>query len=99
MSTRLSGPPDPNSYTAIKMPRREYKRYFAKDANCNYIGTEPEREWTREDLDREFGVYQDMPLRSIPGGQEYGEGGSRSSSVGEGSSDGVVQNHEGVYLV
>jgi len=25
------------------MPRREYLKYFARDAKRNYIGTEPER--------------------------------------------------------
>lgn len=56
------------------MPRRDYKKYFAKDKDGKYAGTEVEREWTREDLDRDFGRFQDMPLRSIPGANEYGEG-------------------------
>ena len=56
------------------MPRKDYKRYFARDKDGNYAGTEPEREWSREDLDRDFGEYQEMALRSIPGGSEYGEG-------------------------
>ena len=56
------------------MPRRDYKRYFARDRSGNYAGTEPEREWSQEQLDAAFGEYQDMPLRSIPGCSEYGEG-------------------------
>ena len=82
MSTRISGTPDPDRYTAIKMPRKDYKRYFARDKDGNYAGTDPEREWSEEDLKRDFGEYQDMPLRSIPGCSEYGEGdaGRRYSS-------------------
>jgi len=74
LSSRISTPPDPDRHTAIKMPRRDYKRYFARDRNGNYAGTEPEREWSQEQLDAAFGEYQDMPLRSIPGCSEYGEG-------------------------
>lgn len=40
------------------MPRREYKKYFAKDKEGRYIGTEPQRQWTEEELDDEFGQYQ-----------------------------------------
>ena len=71
----------------MKMPRRDYKRYFARDRHGNYAGTEPEREWSKEDLEREFGEFQDMPLRSIPGGAEYGEGDAglvESEGVSEG---------------
>ena len=58
------------------MPRKDYKKYFARGRDGNYAGTEPEREWSDEDLQRMFGQFQDMALRSIPGGQEYGEGAS-----------------------
>lgn len=74
MSTRWSGPQDGNKYTAIKLPRKDYKKYFARDKEGKYVGTEPEREWTSEELEEQFGIYQDMPLRSIPGANEYGEG-------------------------
>lgn len=74
MSTRLSGSPDPDRYTAIKMPRKDFKRYFARDKDGKYVGTEPEREWSEEDLKSYFGDYQDLPLRSIPGCSEFGEG-------------------------
>ncbi|KAK5166275.1 uncharacterized protein LTR77_008536 [Saxophila tyrrhenica] len=76
VSTRVSSPTDGNRYTALKMPRRDYKKYFARDRDGNYAGTAPEVEWSYEDLQWRFGVYQEMPLRTIPGGQEYGEGGS-----------------------
>ena len=75
------------------MPRRDYKRYFARDRNGNYAGTEPEREWDADELQRTFGMYQDMELRSIPGGSEFGEGAesrkkSERGSVGSESVDG-----------
>lgn len=71
------------------MPRRDYKRYFAHDRNGNYVGTEqPEREWDEGDLQREFGMYQDMALRSIPGSSEFGEGDRRSSTGRNESVDG-----------
>jgi hypothetical protein len=44
------------------MPRREYKRFFAKDKDGNYIGTEPQREWTEEELEEEFGQYHKLPM-------------------------------------
>ncbi|WPG98163.1 Hypothetical protein R9X50_00094900 [Acrodontium crateriforme] len=65
MSTRWHGPIDEDQWKALKMPRSEYKRFFARDKDRNYVGTEPEREWDENDLMREFGVYQDLPLRSI----------------------------------
>jgi hypothetical protein len=97
LSSRINGTPDPDRYTAIKMPRKDYKRYFARDRQGNYAGTEPEREWSQEQLDEAFGEFQDMPLRSIPGFSEYGEGdagrfkrsGSDASEGGEGDADGV----------
>lgn len=48
----------PSTTKAVWMPRREYKKYFAKDGNGKYIGTEPQREWTAEELEDEFGQYQ-----------------------------------------
>jgi hypothetical protein len=47
---------DPTTRT-VWMPRREYKKYFARDKDGNYIGTEPQREWTEEELQDEFGQY------------------------------------------
>ena len=74
VSTRIGSPTDPSRYTAMKMPRGDYKKYFARDKEGNYAGTEPEKEWSKEDLDAAFGQYQDMRLRSIPGGNEFGDG-------------------------
>lgn len=32
-------------------------RHFARDENGNYAGTEPERSWSEQELDAEFGRY------------------------------------------
>ena len=71
------------------MPRRDYKRYFARDRSGNYAGTEPEREWSEEQLDAMFAEYQDMPLRSIPGCSEYGEGDAGKSVEGQEDVEGM----------
>lgn len=39
------------------MPRGEYLKYFAKDHNAQYIGTEPEQEWTEAILEERYGKY------------------------------------------
>ncbi|KAK4621951.1 hypothetical protein CLAFUW4_07501 [Fulvia fulva] len=52
-------------YKAIKMPRGEYKRHFARDREGNYAGTEPEREWDEEEVMREYAAYQEVPLHTI----------------------------------
>ncbi len=43
------------------MPRADYLRYFARDKNNNYAGTEPEMRWTEEMLSEQFGTYQNLP--------------------------------------
>jgi len=67
----------------VYMPRREYLKYFARDAKRNYIGSEPERDWTDEQLDDMFGKYEpaaapkakatlaDMLLAPLGGGVSY----------------------------
>ncbi|PVH77406.1 hypothetical protein DL98DRAFT_517376 [Cadophora sp. DSE1049] len=45
----------------VRMPRADYLKYFARDKNNFYVGSEPERMWTAEELDEEFGMYQDLP--------------------------------------
>lgn len=64
VGTRINGPSDEAQYKAVKMTRADYKRYFAKDGQGNYVGTEPQREWTQEDIDQYFGAYKDLPLLS-----------------------------------
>lgn len=41
----------------VWMPRGDYLKFFAKDEMGNHTGTEPKRDWTAEELDREFGRY------------------------------------------
>ncbi|KAH7318987.1 hypothetical protein BKA65DRAFT_513608 [Rhexocercosporidium sp. MPI-PUGE-AT-0058] len=77
----------------VRMPRSDYLKYFARDKNNNYIGSEPERNWTKQCLEEEFGMYQDLssPLwRTVTGeghifleeSHEWGEKeGFRSSHV------------------
>lgn len=40
------------------MPRAEYLKHFAKDYDGKYIGTEPQKEWTAEELDERYGKYK-----------------------------------------
>lgn len=46
----------------VFMPRREYIKYFAKDNNGNYCGTEPYRQWTEGELDEKYGEYRPKEL-------------------------------------
>jgi hypothetical protein len=48
------------------MPRREYFKHFAYDGHGTYIGTEAQRSWSKEELDRKFGGYRDsQPKRWV----------------------------------
>jgi hypothetical protein len=42
----------------VYMPRRDYLKYFAKDENGNYIGSEPYRRWTEGELEEQFAKYK-----------------------------------------
>ncbi|RDL38563.1 uncharacterized protein BP5553_02903 [Venustampulla echinocandica] len=42
----------------VFMPRGEYLKYFARGLKGEYVGTEPYRRWTEEELDREFKKYR-----------------------------------------
>jgi len=42
----------------IFMPRAEYLKHFAKDYDGQYIGTEPQKEWTAEELEEKYGKYK-----------------------------------------
>lgn len=71
MSTRVNSSWDhaaekEERYKAVKMPRGEYKRYFARDREGNYAGTEPEKGWDEEELIERYGPYQELPLHSVP---------------------------------
>lgn len=47
---------------SVQMPRRDYLKYFAKDEDGNYIGTEPQRAWTEEELSEMFRQYKKPPM-------------------------------------
>jgi hypothetical protein len=40
------------------MPRAEYLKHFAKDYEGKYIGTEPQKAWTIEELEERYGKYK-----------------------------------------
>ncbi|KAE9374327.1 hypothetical protein N431DRAFT_543685 [Stipitochalara longipes BDJ] len=42
----------------VYMPRRDYLKHFAKDERGVYIGSEPYRKWTEEELEEEFAKYK-----------------------------------------
>jgi hypothetical protein len=42
----------------VFMPRAEYLKHFAKDYDGQYIGTEPRKEWTVEELEEKYGKYK-----------------------------------------
>lgn len=54
---KLKGDKDGNAVKVVYMPRGEYLKYFARDQNAHYIGSEPEREWTEADLEEKYGKY------------------------------------------
>jgi len=54
---RLKGEKDFGPVKVVYMPRGEYLKYFARDQDAQYIGSEPEREWTEEELDDTYGKY------------------------------------------
>lgn len=66
----------------VYMPRGDCLRYFAKDKDGDYAGTEPERTWTNEELDLAFGMYQPA--------QEKNSGGKIPDSMMKG-----LATHEG----
>jgi hypothetical protein len=42
----------------VFMPRAEYLKHFAKDYDGQYIGTEPQKDWTAEELEEKYGKYR-----------------------------------------
>jgi hypothetical protein len=50
-------------FVCIYMTRLEYLKYFAYDKNGCYIGREPQRSWTKKELELDFGQYQDAHPR------------------------------------
>ncbi|QSZ34075.1 hypothetical protein DSL72_005663 [Monilinia vaccinii-corymbosi] len=48
----------------VCMPRREYLKYFARGPSGEYIGTEPHRRWTEEELEQTFGKFRPPARRN-----------------------------------
>lgn len=48
----------PSSTKSVWMPRGEYRKHFAKDKEGNYVGEEPQKEWTEEELEERCGRYR-----------------------------------------
>jgi hypothetical protein len=67
MSTRIFTQPSSDKYKEVKMPRGDHVRYFRRDAQGHYTGTEPEREWSETEIMEKYGQYRDLPLESISG--------------------------------
>lgn len=42
----------------MRMPRKDYFKYFSRDAYGVYTGTEPDRDWSEEDVELMFGKYK-----------------------------------------
>lgn len=42
----------------VYMPRREYLKWFARDLEGKYIGTEPYKKWEEDELDEMFAQYK-----------------------------------------
>jgi hypothetical protein len=60
LKTGSSSKVDDRITKVIFMPRGDYLKYFAKDNFGNYIGTEPEREWTEEEVEEGFRQYKKL---------------------------------------
>jgi len=52
-------------FKALRMPRADFQRYFVRDGEGNYSGSEPERLWSEAELMQEYGKYQGDPLRPM----------------------------------
>jgi hypothetical protein len=42
----------------VLMPQLKYSKDFARDKAGNYVGAEPEREWTEAELDEKYWKYK-----------------------------------------
>lgn len=47
----------------VYMPRGDYLKYFARGQAGEYIGTEPHKRWTEEELDETFAQYKPAPRK------------------------------------
>jgi len=57
----------------IYMPRGEYLKHFARGQGGEYVGTEPHRRWTEEELEKTFGKF--TPPVKRHNGLFWGRGG------------------------
>jgi hypothetical protein len=55
---RIKGGKADSDMKVVFMPRRDYLKHFAKDNDGRYIGTEPQKQWTLEELEDRFGIYK-----------------------------------------
>jgi len=51
------------------MPRREYLKFFARGLQGEYIGSEPYRRWSEEELEREYGKNRPEFMNKKKGGR------------------------------
>ncbi|CZR54183.1 uncharacterized protein PAC_04066 [Phialocephala subalpina] len=47
----------------VFMPRREYLKYFARGLQGEYIGSEPYRRWSEEELERDYEQYRPESMK------------------------------------
>jgi hypothetical protein len=47
----------------VYMPRREYLKYFARDLEGKYIGTEPYKKWEEDELEETFKQYKPVVVK------------------------------------
>ena len=62
--SKLKGQPQPKREEGkgltkvVFMPRRDYLKWFARDLEGKYIGTEPYKKWEEEELEETFKQYK-----------------------------------------
>lgn len=54
----------------VYMPRRDYLKYFARGLQGEYIGSEPYKQWTEEELDDSFKQYKPVVDKKKAWGSE-----------------------------
>jgi hypothetical protein len=47
----------------VYMPRRDYLKFFARGLKGEYIGSEPWRRWSEEELEERFAQYKPPPRK------------------------------------
>jgi hypothetical protein len=46
----------------VYMPRRDYLKWFARGTNGEYIGSEPYKKWTKDELEEAFKQFKPAPI-------------------------------------